>query len=71
MDKHFTPQPERFWEKYAIVPFFLAFAALNCGIGYLVVQDTKKEQKSSQIQFIVATVIAIAALVVSIIALFV
>lgn len=48
MDKHFTPQPERFWEKYAIVPFFLAFAALNCGIGYLVVQDIKKEQKSFQ-----------------------
>ena len=48
MERHFTPQPERFWEKYAIIPFFLAFAALNCGIGYLAVQDIKKEQKSFQ-----------------------
>ena len=48
MERHFTPQPERFWEKYAIIPFFLAFAALNCGIGYLVTKDIKKEQESLQ-----------------------
>ena len=46
MEKHFTPQPERFWEKYAIVPFFLAFTALNCSIGYLATKDIKKEQES-------------------------
>ena len=43
MDKHFTPQPERFWEKYAIVPFFLAFATLAGGMGYLVTKETKNE----------------------------
>ena len=26
MDRHFVPQEERFWEKYAIIPFFLAVA---------------------------------------------
>ena len=45
MYKPFEPQPQRFWEKYAIVPFFLAFLSVGCGMGYLVNKEIEKEQE--------------------------
>ena len=45
MKRHFEPQPERFWEKYAIIPFFLAFAAAGVGFGYMAAKDRQDEIK--------------------------
>ena len=43
MYKPFKPQPQRFWEKYAIVPFFLAFASLGCCAAYAIAKEVKRE----------------------------
>ncbi|MBR5130480.1 MAG: hypothetical protein IKV03_04580 [Alphaproteobacteria bacterium] len=45
MERHLTPQPERFWEKYAIVPFFMAFLSVGCTMGYFIAKEVEKEQK--------------------------
>lgn len=48
MKKHFELPEESFWEKYAIIPFFLVFASMGLSIGYLVEQEKQKEDQEMQ-----------------------
>ena len=43
MYKPFEPQPQRFWEKYAIIPFFLAFASVGLTMGYGIAKQNEKD----------------------------
>ncbi|MBR5130479.1 MAG: hypothetical protein IKV03_04575 [Alphaproteobacteria bacterium] len=44
MYKPFKPQPQRFWEKYAIVPFLLVFASLSGCATYAIAKEVKREE---------------------------
>ncbi len=45
MYKTFEPKKERWWEKYALIPFFLAFGSVFCGMGYLIAKDVQKDME--------------------------
>ncbi len=46
MDKFYEPykpKPEGLWEKYAIIPFFLAFAAAGMVMGNAIDKQNQKD----------------------------
>ena len=48
MYKPYEPKPEGFWEKYAIIPFFLAFASMGLTMGYGIAKQNEKDLKEAQ-----------------------
>ena len=42
MEKHLDMKSEPLWERYAIVPFFIAFASLFAVMGYGINKEQQK-----------------------------
>ena len=41
----YEPKPEGFWEKYALIPFFLAFASVGLTMGYGIAKQNEKDMQ--------------------------
>lgn len=51
MDKFYEPykpKPEGLWEKYAIIPFFLAFATMGLTMGYGIAKQSERDRQEAK-----------------------